>query len=167
MSAERWAPVPGFPGYEVSTLGAVRSLKRKAPVVLWQETDPDGYKRVKFFRDGKYHHRAVSRVVAHAFLGQAPEGRPYCCHRDGDPANNAVTNLRWGSQKENAADKVAHGTAQVGSKHPRAVLDEATAAAIKRRLEESLTAPAIAREFDVTHHVVYDIKRGRTWTHVQ
>lgn len=165
MTVERWAPVPRFPGYEVSTLGAIRSLKRSKPVLMKQETDKDGYKRVQLFRSGEYHHLVVSRIVAYAFLGQAPEGKPYCCHIDGSRDNNAAGNLRWDSQKENIADKVRHGTAQVGSKHPRATLTEDTVAAIKLRLGKA-SAQSIASEFNVTRHVVNDIKRGRTWVHV-
>jgi len=36
------------------------------------------------------------------------------CHNDGDPHNNRVSNLRWGTASENALDAVRHGT------HPEA-----------------------------------------------
>jgi hypothetical protein len=32
------------------------------------------------------------------------------CHNDGDPFNNAVTNLRWDTRSGNLRDKIAHGT---------------------------------------------------------
>ena len=52
----------------------------------------------------------IHRLVALAFLGPAPEGKPEVAHGDGNPANNRLENLRWASSKENTADCVRHGT---------------------------------------------------------
>ncbi len=49
--------------------------------------------------------RPVHRLVAEAFLGPAPEGKPLVRHLDNDPTNLAASNLRWGSHKENSADQ--------------------------------------------------------------
>lgn len=118
MSAvEQWLPVPGYEGvYEVSNLGRVRSLDRKDNLgrlrrgrVLKLRTDRDGY--LQFHAGGK--HRRILRVhrlVLLAFEGPAPEGANEALHGDGNPLNNALTNLRWGSRSENAVDAVVHGT---------------------------------------------------------
>jgi hypothetical protein len=33
-----------------------------------------------------------------------------CLHGDGDPTNNNLSNLRWGTSIENEEDKLRHGT---------------------------------------------------------
>lgn len=43
----------------------------------------------------------VARIVCEAFHGPAPEDLPICIHIDENARNNAPTNLRWGTQKEN------------------------------------------------------------------
>lgn len=51
----------------------------------------------------------IHTLVLEAFVGPRPEGA-VCCHIDGDPTNNHVTNLRWGSYSDNNHDLVRHGT---------------------------------------------------------
>ena len=46
----------------------------------------------------------VHRLVLEAFVGPCPEGME-CRHLEGDTANNALSNLAWGTPQENAADK--------------------------------------------------------------
>lgn len=165
-STVEWRAICGFAGYEVSSAGLVRSLKKRVPRVLSVEVDKDGYRRVQLFKDGRYFHRFVHRLVADAFLPRPTSDRLLVCHNDGSRSNNTPANLRWGTQKENVADKRAHGTQQIGSKHPRSKIDEAKAAEIKARLSCGDTLLEAALAVGTTRHVVADISRGRTWNHV-
>lgn len=119
---ELWRPVVGYEGwYEVSTRGGVRSVdrvvvtsngkRRTFPgVVLAQGTLPDtGYRTVGLKRNGTTKRVLVHRLVLEAFVGPSPAGHE-CCHKDGDPANNSLENLRWGTKSENVRDQVRHGT---------------------------------------------------------
>ena len=122
--SERWMSVPGWEGYyEVSDTGRARSVPReilvktktpymrKSPgVTLVPYLDRDGYETLHFSRDGKRVGVKVHRLVAEAFLGPEPEGKPLVLHSDGNPGNNRVSNLRWGNQSENLMDAIAHGT---------------------------------------------------------
>jgi hypothetical protein len=48
-------------------------------------------------------------LILEAFVGPPPDGM-MCCHApDVDPANNALSNLRWGTGKDNAADLKKYG----------------------------------------------------------
>lgn len=60
----------------------------------------EGSKRVRL-----YAHRSVMA----AFVGPRPEG-VVTRHLDGDPSNNELSNLQYGTPNENALDSVAHGT---------------------------------------------------------
>lgn len=132
---EEWRPIAGFPGYEVSDCGRVRSLRLSNPRLRKPEIDKDGYHRVNLIRDGVYTHHLVSRLVAIAFIGEPPEGKPVCCHKDGSRANNTPSNLRWDTQAGNIADKKVHGTHQAGEKHGSAKINKATAMEIKKLLK--------------------------------
>lgn len=123
VSAERWLPVAGSPGYEVSDHGRVRSLgrvimcrdgkpKRCRGQVLKPTVSSDGYLRVRPYPATP---QGVHALVLEAFVGPRPTGMQ-CCHRDGDPANNRVENLRWGTISENQLDRVRHGTHQETAK---------------------------------------------------
>ncbi|AKL88362.1 HNH endonuclease [Gordonia phage GMA6] len=52
----------------------------------------------------------VHRLVAEAFLGAPPSDKPLVLHRDGNPLNNKVTNLKYGTSSENRLDSVSHET---------------------------------------------------------
>ena len=117
---EVWRPVIGWEGlYEVSNKGRVRSLPRHVEGkgirkfwpgrVISQSAHPDGgHKYLKLCRDGTSTTVRVHRLVLEAFVGP-PEGR-MCCHINGNPADNRVENLYWGTNSDNQYDSVRHGT---------------------------------------------------------
>jgi hypothetical protein len=119
MTAEEWRPVVGFPGYEVSSFGRVRSLDRisggrhhhavKGRMLTQTRKPNDGYLSVPLCRNGQQSTINVHRVVSEAFLGPRPADYD-TCHNDGDKTNNAVTNLRYDTRGANLLDSVAHGT---------------------------------------------------------
>ena len=119
MSAEKWLPVVGFEGfYEVSDLGRVKRInvgREARERLLKASSNTLGYLRVSLYRDGKGSTRRVHRLVLEAFVGPCPEGEEGC-HGDGDPANNRLVNLRWGTVSSNAIDRVAQGTHNMSRK---------------------------------------------------
>lgn len=120
---ERWLPVVGYEGaYEVSDLGRVRALSRITDRgrrwrgrELRASTMPHGYRIVTLWRDGAQSTALVHRLVLTAFVGP-PTGGQEALHADGDPANNELANLSWGSHSANMLDQVAHGTHANASK---------------------------------------------------
>lgn len=115
---ERWLPVVGYEGlYEVSDQGRVRALARILPSGNLQrartpknDVGPRGHLRVHL-RD---HDFKAARVFIHilvltTFGCPRPNPADECRHLDGDPANNTLGNLQWGTRSENALDRVRHG----------------------------------------------------------
>jgi HNH endonuclease len=77
--------------------------------MLSPATNRKGYKSVSLRRDGKARTQQVHALVLEAFVGPRPAGF-VTRHLDGNPANNDLTNLRWGTHSENVRDSIAHGT---------------------------------------------------------
>src|SRR5487761_1341840 len=88
MPDERWADIPGAPGYQLSTLGSARSLDRTLTdgrqaggVTLTPYPDKDGY------------------------LWVTLPGGKVGCHRNGNHQDNRLRNLRWDTKEGNEGDK--------------------------------------------------------------
>ena len=108
-SHEQWKPVAGFPGYEVSDQGRVRTLtryihswrsERKIPgVILKPYKNKLGYLSVKLYIGNRGTNKMVYRLVADAFIPN-PLGLSTVNHIDGrQKDNNSVSNLEWRSQQ--------------------------------------------------------------------
>ena len=116
----QWKPVNGYEGiYEVSSHGRVRSVGRNVTYSSGQvrrykgkvrrtPLNQDGYPRVNLSHQGEDKTRTVHSLVAEAFIGARPEGTQVC-HSDGDPTNNHLDNLRYGTPSDNTLDRVKHG----------------------------------------------------------
>lgn len=105
--------------YKISDHGRVRGVERVVPharfgTMVKKAADiklknhKDGYLVVTLHKEGKRKNRMVHQVVLEAFVGPRPEGME-TRHLDGDPKNNHVSNLAWGTPKENSADIDRHG----------------------------------------------------------
>lgn len=112
LPGEDWLPVVGYESlYWVSDSGRVWSKQRVGSHGGILRTPPDakGYPQVDLARDGKRVHRYVHHVVTDAFLGPIPPGLERR-HLDGNPGNNQLGNLEFGTQSANSLDSVRHGT---------------------------------------------------------
>ena len=100
---EIWNTIEGYPNYEVSNLGNVRSLNylgHNKTELLKQTTNTHGYKTVALFKDGKVKRCFIHRLVAQAFIDN-PQNLPQINHKDEDKTNNCVTNLEWCTRSYN------------------------------------------------------------------
>jgi hypothetical protein len=112
--AEEWRPVVGTEGeFEVSNLGHVVSVA-PAGVRTARNLNPSGskgrYRLVAIRYPGRgWVNRLVHHLVLEAFVGPRPQDQE-CLHDDNDGSNNRLTNIKWGTKKENRADQHRHGT---------------------------------------------------------
>lgn len=113
---EAWRPIPGFPGYEASDLGRVRSWCRLGPMHpapteprIKSASHTGRYLGVTLTRtDGKKVRRYVHHVVLEAFVGPCPEGME-AAHDDDNPLHNALRNLAWKTHQANCDDRARNG----------------------------------------------------------
>lgn len=109
---EQWKPVVGFEDtYEVSDFGRVRRSANGQGTHVGRVVNPvpdsDGYLIYNFKTNGVQKHYKGHRLVLDAFRG--PQPTLFGLHADDDPANNALSNLRWGTRAENIADAKRNG----------------------------------------------------------
>ena len=106
---EIWKPIAGTRGFiEVSNEGRVRSLLRGEPRALKTQADNKGYHRIRVTIEREKFGYKVHREVAKAFIPN-PDNLPQVNHKDGNKSNNAVDNLEWISNRDNANHAIENG----------------------------------------------------------
>ena len=99
---ETFAPIPGFPGYAVSSRGAVRGPRG----MLATPRTNGGYATCTLRSRGRKITTTVQRLVLLAFIGPAPSGQHEANHKNGDKLDNSAENLEWVTPQENKAHAV-------------------------------------------------------------
>lgn len=173
MSIEVWLPVPGFEGqYEVSDRGSVARLPCRSArgrslrgMFLKPTSDRHGYSVVNLRRRGKSTQRKVHQLVLEAFVAPRPPGES-TRHLDGNPRNNHVDNLAWGTHTENMHDKARHGTENVGSRNGQSKLTEADIPEIDQLRNAGLLHREIAARFGVSAEAIGLVLRRDRWAHI-
>lgn len=147
--------IPDHPGYLVSPTGEVWTVLRgrgvrPEPLQLVQWLNRGGYNSVRL----KGSRSTVHRLVARTFLGPRPPGMEVR-HLDGDRANPALTNLAYGTPRENARDRIAHGTMLYGERAPFSKWTDAeVSAAIDLYLAGGITQEAVGELYGTSQQVV-------------
>jgi hypothetical protein len=100
---EIWKPIEGYPNYEVSNFGNVKSLnynRTGREKLLKLINDKDGYKTCLLCKNNTIKMCKVHRLVAEAFIPN-PNNLPQVNHKDENKTNNHVNNLEWCTAKYN------------------------------------------------------------------
>ena len=168
MTPETWKTIPGWPSYEVSDLGRVRSLERKVtkrngatitvkPRVLKPIRNKKGYVLIRTYdTHGRNKMITVHRLVAQAFLDN-PLGRREVNHLDGCKENCAATNLEWTDSSGNKRHARDNGLL------PRTLLSAPDVIAIRERYAKGEVGTALAREFRVSANTIISAVYGYSW----
>jgi hypothetical protein len=166
---ERWATIAEFPDYEISTSGRCRrwDSTKKEFYIKKPNKHKQGYWLYSFHANGKGYGRSAHRLVALAFLPN-PNNYPNVCHRDGNPENAQVGNLRWGDQPSNLRDALEHGTGLYGENAHFAVLTLEEVRKIRHLYfevykEKHGAMKKVADEVGHPYNRVRDVIVGNTW----
>lgn len=151
--------IPGFPGYRANSDGRIWSDRRQKYLKPGRSTY---YPLVLLHRAGRKYGRLVHRLVLETFVGPRPAGME-CRHLDGNPHNNRVDNLCWGTHAENIQDAVRMGL-RSGEKNGRHRL-RATDIPLIRSFwwDADMSQMEIARGLGVTNSAIWAVLHGRSW----
>ncbi len=166
--------IPGYPRYAIDEHGTVLSICGPARAADREWNDAH---EVKQTIDRRYCHVSlydpsrkrrkwrVHILVLTTFVGPCPDGM-VCRHIDGNPTNNNVANLAWGTPRENSADRILHGTDYRGERVGTSKLNSSDALEIRRRRADGEFLHVLAAEFGVSKYAIYSIAKRLTWNHV-
>ena len=117
---EIWKDIIGFPNYQISTLGRVRSKTREVRCktkggvecvkvikekLLTPHLGQYGYYVIALRgEDGKAKYPYLHRLLAQTFIPN-PDNKPMIDHKDRNKLNNSLNNLRWATASENTLNK--------------------------------------------------------------
>lgn len=166
--------IPRFLGYAITKDGRVRSMARKLAdgrewygrwlkSVLNKRT---GYLRVTLRGKSELEIVYIHTLVLETFIGFCPEGME-CRHLDGNPANNKLENLCWGTPKENAQDRQLHGNVPRGELNGHSKLTEEQVRLIFNAYHDGAYFQyELAEMFGVNKGTIQAVVSGRSWKHV-
>jgi hypothetical protein len=162
--------IPGYRGYFASEDGKIISTRSGQQRVLKQRIHKS-YLHVQISKDTKRSVKVkmpVHQLVLMAYVGNKPEGF-VCRHLNGNPLDNRVENLKWGTALENIQDSIRHGTAaclRFGEKSLAAKLKTVDVLEIERRARSGEPQKKVASDYQINQKHVSDIKLHRTWKHL-
>ena len=152
---ERWSRISGYPGYEVSNLGRIRSFKdcggnvTSTPHLLRCHDDGKCPKRVTISLNGQRKTITIGHEVMRAFGTPAPTAGHVLKYIDGNCRNARIENLAW-------------------AKPERHRLTEEQVIEMRRRYATAAEPHGdIAKRYGVSLATVGDVLNYRTWSHVK
>lgn len=104
---EEWRAIPTHEPYEASNMGRIRNGQGMILKPAKTCKKPQ-YLAVHIGGGRKASVKKVHRLVLMAFVG-LPKDREIGCHKDDNQMNNKLSNLYWGTHKQNYADCARNG----------------------------------------------------------
>ena len=118
MTREEHKPKYKNSWYEISNQGRVRRwlcsrCKKKYTYIKGQLHQ--GYNRLRI----KNRFYGIHRLVLIYFVGDPPEDKPLCDHKNRIRDDNRVENLHWVSSQENNRNRIYHNRTDIEEKDPK------------------------------------------------
>ena len=140
--------IPGYPNYEINEEGVVRNINTQ--LTLKPQIN-NAYFTVTLGGKVLYIHY----LVALTFIGERPN-EMVTRHLDGNPHNNCLSNIEYGSRKDNTTDRTKHGTWG----H---TLTERAVRVIRGLYKCGFTQARLSRLFKLNRSTIARITSGKTW----
>lgn len=167
-------PIPFAPGYRLCDGGVVWSCwsKKGTMDAPWHIRKPrrkrtrSGHIQIELQIDREPFVTGLHQLVMMVFVGPCPPGLE-CCHNDGNPENNFVVNLRYGTHGSNVVDRELHGKTARGEVCGASKLTEVEVRRVFEWYAQGMSHRAIAELIGVSSNNVGAILARQTWGHVE
>jgi hypothetical protein len=177
---EIWKNIEGYPGYQVSNMGRVKSLVkayRREEIILKGSPNTTGYILVQLYPEPrKRKSLLVHRLVMLTFQPNPMMDELEVNHKDLDTTNNKMSNLEWVTQKENkehyvASDKFKTAVRENMPKGEDQHLSKLTNEQVIeiRRLydnDEHGSRKKLRETFGIAESTLRQILKRKTWKHL-
>ena len=162
--------------YQVSNHGRVRSKDMKVrcahgmrvmPGRIKKPQNTNGYQYAQLFEEGKIVlQTGIHRLVMLAFVGECPDGMEVL-HADDNRANNHLSNLSYGTRKQNMEGAKERGRTCIGEKQGSAKIPDSAASTIRWMYEiSSLSQRQIGELFGVSAAAIGRLVRRQSYSHI-
>ncbi len=143
--------IPDYPDYEINEEGVVRNINRQSVL------KPQTVAKYRVVQLGKGNQRYVHDLVMLTFVG--PKQADCVRHIDGDGSNNCLSNLEYGSFRQNSDDRQRHGTWgwKLTERHVRVIRGLWNCGFNRIRLSEI---------FGISTKHITEITKRKRWQHV-
>lgn len=168
-AAVEFRSIEGFPGYRVGSDGSVWSCHIKGSrgrlSETWRRLKPgrrlSGWYPTVALCPGRISYE-LHRLVLMAFVGPCPPGM-VARHLDGNPGNNDISNLCWGTRKENSADAIRHGTIARGERQGSSKLTAEQVRQIRAECDSGEFRYVVAAKHGISRSQADNIANRRHW----
>lgn len=178
---EIWKDVKGHEGlYKVSNKGRVKSLGIwhtqphpkgngefnvfHKPKILTCGPDHYGYRQVSL-GGGKKRNGKVCWLVMEAFIGPRPP-KMDVCHKDGNRQNDDISNLYYGTRKENIADAIRHGTFPEGEASGQSKLTSRQVVELRNMRDRGVSFKELGKIFKVSQATAWKVSNREVYSNV-
>ncbi len=166
----RWAIIPGYEDYEISTTGVVRRLKASSgnnfmgnAGRIMKSRIRARYPAVGLSSPRGRKHFKIAILVLMAFRGLRPSPKLDCCHKDDDQLNSSLSNLYWGTREQNIKDKIRNGKQPRGYNAGKKKYRAKDIIRIRKLYRNGRTQASIAQEYKTGQAYISCIILRRVW----
>lgn len=154
-----------YPDYAITKEGQIWSKRFCRWLKSYKGTK--GYLYIDLCKNKKRKSFRVHRLVLETFVGLCPDGMQ-CRHLNGNPSDNRLGNLCWGTPEENQHDRIRHGTKTrlQGEQHGRSKLTEQEVKEIWKLWWSNMTQKEIAKIYNVSGANISSIVNKKSWRHI-
>jgi hypothetical protein len=159
-------PIKGFEGiYEIDLSGNVYSVLRQRynslgrlytykPKRIKPIAHETGYQVVNLCLDGEIRTIRLHRIIAEHLIPN-PHNKPFVNHKDGNKANNVISNLEWVTELENTEHAIKSGLFKVnGFDNPYSKFTQEDALIMQRLELYGLSKVEIGKVFSCNRNTV-------------
>lgn len=168
---EIWKDIPGYEGkYQASNMGRIRSLDHRVRGIC-HITGEEFYRGVKgrILKPGRFCKsghlsvvlgrgtagKPIHQLIMKTFIGEPPVGMEVL-HNNGDPTDNRLENLRYGTRTDNILDVYRQGKAW-----RKLTADDVIC--IRFELYCGFSDYELAQKYGVSKYTIAEIRKGKTY----